>query len=161
MHTKAEKIKILARQAIIPGACSFVIFCFLMSIISRLTDFFFKSQSQRYLIIFGILLIAALFFNFIWKLLRIRIFQRTHTFFDNNLLFFAIGLIITVVILISGVIPMPRIPINHTLEIHALQPEDRSGNVIFIQKITETIDAPLKGSVDVDFDLGFKYQVQQ
>ena len=153
VNTKAEKIIIFAKQAAIPAVCSFVIFCLFLSTISRLDDFFFKSFSQRYLIIFGILIIAALFFNFIWKLSKNRNFQHAFTFLDNILPFFAIALIITIVTLLSEVIPMPKIPINHTLKIHALPPEDGSGNLIFLQKITETIDAPQKGSVDVDFDL--------
>jgi len=152
VHTKAGKFKILVMQMAFPAVCSFVIFCLFLSTISRLTDFFFKSSPQRYLIIFGSFIIAALFFNFIWKLSRIWNFQCAYRFFGNNLLFFTVALIPTIMILISGLIPMPKIPINHMLEIHVLPPEDGSRNVIFIQKIIETIDAPQKGSVDVDFN---------
>ena len=152
MHTKAEKFKILTSQAAFPAVCSFVIFCFFLSTISRLTDFFFKSSSQRRLIIFGFFIAAIFFYYFIWRLSKSRIFQRVHTFPDNILLFLAIALTIAIVTLFSGLIPMPKIPIYHTLEILALPMEDGSRNVILIQKIIETIDAPQKGSVDVDFN---------
>ncbi len=152
MQTKAEKYQGFASQVAIPAVCSLVVFCLLLSSINRLIDFFFISSSQRYLIIFSFFITSGLFFYFIWRFSKLWNFQRVLTFLENNLLSFAIALIVTIAILFSGLIPIPKIPINHTLEIHALPTEDVTGNAIFVQKIIETIDAPRIGSIDVDFD---------
>ena len=117
------------------GAALFIstaLICLAIAIANHLTNFFFLPANHRYLILSLVLLFSVLVFVFL-----LITFKHKRSLFDcietgNRVIMAFATLLITGIILTTGVIPPARIPISHTLEIQALPAEGRVDSTISV-----------------------------
>lgn len=152
MKTRTCEIKGKIKQFPLSLVITVCLFSILLSLLTRLTDFFFISSSVRYTITLGLLLFSALFLFFIGKILNNKPLQIKQVLFGYpaNVFFIIANLFLSVILVLY--IPKPKIPINHTLIISVLPSGHNADTSIQINRIRKQIDAPKPGSAYIDLE---------